>query len=63
MEKFYYNTSKATKYIIIPVLSFILFIQFSWPETFVYTPIQGSNREQYFIHIIYRGKNADSGGK
>ena len=27
-----------------------------------YTPIQGTNREQYFNHIIHRGKNADSGG-
>ena len=29
----------------------------------VYMLIQGTNRDKYFIHIIYRGKNADSGGK
>ena len=29
----------------------------------VYRPIQGTNREKYFNHIIYREKNADSGGK
>ena len=29
----------------------------------VYTPIQGTNRKKYFNHIIYEGKNADSGGK
>ena len=29
----------------------------------VYTPIQGTNREKYFNHIVYKGKDADSGGK
>ena len=29
----------------------------------VYTPNQGTNREEYFNHIIYQGKDADSGGK
>ena len=29
----------------------------------VYTPNQGTNREKYFNHIIYKGKDADSGGK
>ena len=28
----------------------------------VYTPNQGKNREKYFNHIIYKGKNADFGG-
>ena len=29
----------------------------------VYTSIHGTNRKKYFNHIIYKGKNADSGGK
>ena len=29
----------------------------------VYTPNQGTNEEKYFNHIIYQGKNADSGRK
>ena len=29
----------------------------------VCTPNQGTNREKYFNHIIYKGKDADSGGK
>ena len=29
----------------------------------VYTPNQGTNREKYFNHIIYKGKDAYSGGK
>ena len=29
----------------------------------VYKPNQGTNREKYFIHIIYKGKNAESRGK
>ena len=30
---------------------------------FVYTPNQGTSREKYFNHIIYKGKNAKCGGK
>ena len=26
-------------------------------------PNQGTNRENYFNHTIYKGKDADSGGK
>ena len=29
----------------------------------VYTPNQGTNREKYFNHIIYKGKDADFCGK
>ena len=29
----------------------------------VYTPSQGTNRERYFNHINYKGKNSDSGRK
>ena len=29
----------------------------------VYTPNQVTNGEEYFNHIIYKGKDADSGGK
>ena len=39
------------------------FYTFLWRETIVYTPNQGTIREKYFNHIIYKGKDADSGGK
>ena len=29
----------------------------------VHTPSQGTNKEKYFNHFIYRGKSADSGGR
>ena len=29
----------------------------------VYTPIHGTNMKKYFIHVIFKEKNADSGGK
>ena len=29
----------------------------------VYTPDQSTTREKHFNHIIYKGKDADSGGK
>ena len=47
---------RLQNYIIIIVLSFLLFILFPWRETIVYTPIQGTNREKYFNYLIYRGK-------
>ena len=54
---------KATIYII------TLFFHFSYlylslaGNIIVYTPNQGTNREKYFNHIIYQGKDTDSGGK
>ena len=37
---------------------------FSLPgNIIVYMPNQGTNREKYFNHAIYKGKNADSGRK
>ena len=54
---------KATIYII------TLFFHFSYlylslaGNIIVYTPNQVANREKYFNHIIYQGKDADSGGK
>ena len=32
---------------------------FPWLETIVYTPNQGTTRERYFNHIIYKGKKAE----
>ena len=54
---------KATIYIIIMVLSFLLFIPFLGGNIIVYTPNQGTKRENYFYQIFYKGKNADFGGK
>ena len=47
--------SKATNYILILVLSFLLFIPFRAGNINVYTPTRGTNREKYFNHIIYKG--------
>ena len=36
---------------------------FSWAgNIIVYAPIQGTNREKYFIHVIYEGKMATLAG-
>ena len=51
-----YNTTRLSFYIILLVLSFLLFTFFPWRETIVYTPIQGTNREKYFNHIIHKRK-------
>ena len=48
--------SKATNYILILVLSFLLFIPFRAGNIIVYTPNRGTNREEYFNHIIYKEK-------
>ena len=53
----------ATIYIIITVLSFLLFILSLAGNIIVYTPNHCTNREKYFNHIIYTGKNVDPGGK
>ena len=47
---------KATIYIIILVLLFLLFIPYLSlaGNIIVYTPNQGTNREKYFSHIIYQ---------
>ena len=42
---------------------FFIFIPFLGGKKIVYTASQGTNREKYFNHIIYKGKDADSGGK
>ena len=43
--------------VIIVVLSFLQFIPLALARNiFVYTPIQGSRREKYFVCVIYKGK-------
>ena len=53
---------KGINDIIIKVLSFLLSIPFLAGSIIVYRPSQGTNKENYFDHIFYRGKNADFGG-
>ena len=54
---------KATIYIIKAVL-YLSYLYLSLAgNIIVYTPNQVTNREKYFNHIIYQGKDADSGGK
>ena len=54
---------KAAIYIIIKYFPFsLLYLSFAG-NLLVYTPTQGTNRENYFNHIIYKGENAGSGGK
>ena len=40
-----------------------IFTFFLAENTIAYTPKQGTNREKYFIHIIYKAKYANSGWK
>ena len=53
----------AKIYIIPTVLSFFYIYLTLAGNIFVYTPNEGTTREKYFDHIIYKGKDADSGGK
>ena len=62
--KFRYNTGKATVFYF-NNSNFIshFYTFFLAGNIFVYTPIQGTNREKYFNHFAYREKGAESGGK
>ena len=52
-----YNTNRLQIFITIIVLSSLLFIPFALAgNTIIYTPIQGTSREKYLIHNIYKGK-------
>ena len=53
----------ATIYLKITVLVFCYLYLSSAENIIVYTPNQGKNREKYFNNVIYKGKDADSGGK
>ena len=50
------QNSNARVFIKLVGLSFFLFLPFLGKEKNVYTPNQGTNREKYFDHIIYKRK-------
>ena len=54
---------EATNFMIKLVLRFSSLYLPLAGKIIVYTPNQGTNREKYFNHLIYKGKNADSRGK
>ena len=54
---------RDTNYLIITVLSFLLFTPFLARNRFVYTPNQGTNREKNFNHFKYEGKIPTPVGK
>ena len=61
--KYEYNTREATKcYNNTTVVSSNYTFSLA-RNIIVYTPIKGENREKHFNHILYKEKNADSGGK
>ena len=51
-----YNNNNST--FVSPIYTFSLA-----GNIIVYTPNQGKNREKHLNHIVYKRKNADSGGK
>ena len=53
----------AIIYIIVTLLFFSYLYLSLAGYIIVYTPNQGTNREKYFNHTFYKGKDADSGGK
>ena len=52
-----YNLYNINSTFISPIYTFFC------RETIVHTPNQATNREKYFNHNIYKGKNADLGGE
>ena len=65
MQTVYYAVqySKTTIYLLRTELSFLLFIPFFGGKHNCLHAKSGTNREKYFHHIIYKEKDADSGGK